>query len=94
MLSTSSIKLVTETSVCVADGGRESRTVRKVSWNKTACQSLRRCCFSNSEAWGTTMLGSRCNPIAYACRIRIPANAHPSLAWLEFIRKYVISTID
>lgn len=36
----------TDTSVWVADGGRERSTVRKVSWRRTACQSLRRDCLS------------------------------------------------
>jgi len=44
----------TLTSVCVALGGRESRTVRKVSWSRTACQTLRRCCFSKKGASGVT----------------------------------------
>jgi hypothetical protein len=39
------------------------------------------------------MFGSRCKPIAYACRMRMPANAHPSEAWLSLMRKYVIKTM-
>jgi hypothetical protein len=44
----------TLTSVCVADGGSERRTVRNVSWRRTACQTLRRCCFSKGVASGVT----------------------------------------
>lgn len=50
----SSSKSSTDTSVCVAEGGKDNRTVRKVSCNKTACQSLRRWCFSNRLAAGVT----------------------------------------
>ena len=56
----SSSRSSTETSVCVAEGGRESRTVRKVSCNKTACHSLRRCCFSNGLALGVTKVKVSC----------------------------------
>jgi len=76
----SSIRSSTLTSVWVADGGRERRTVRNVSWRRTACQSLRRICFSKTLALGQTMLGSRWRPMAYACRIKIPAKAQPSEA--------------
>lgn len=44
----------TLTSVWVAEGGRERRTVRKVSWRRTACQTLRRCCLMKRGAVGTT----------------------------------------
>lgn len=44
----------TLTSVWVAEGGRERRTVRKVSWRRTACQTFRRCCLMNRGAVGTT----------------------------------------
>ncbi len=64
MLEESSIRSSTMTSVCVALGGRERRTVRKVSCNKTACQSFRRSCLSKMLAFGQTMLGSRCKPMA------------------------------
>lgn len=44
----------TLTSVWVAEGGRDKRTVRKVSWKRTACQTLRRCCLMKRGAVGTT----------------------------------------
>lgn len=83
----SSVRSSTLTSVCVADGGRDSRTVRNVSCKRTACQSFLRSCFSKIVAVGQTILGSRCKPMAYAWRIRTPANAQPSEAWLSFMRK-------
>lgn len=51
----------TLTSVWVAEGGSERRTVRKVSWSRTACQTLRRCCFSKGVASGVTwgVLGAK-----------------------------------
>ena len=96
----------TDTSESVVLGGRLSRTVRKVSWSRTACQSLHRWCFSKFDAYGTAaglvrtnalrfrtdrppylpMFGSRCSPMANACRVRIPANAQPSEQWLSLIR--------
>ena len=53
----SSIRSSTLTSVWVADGGSERRTVRKVSWRRTACHSFRRTCFSKILALGQTILG-------------------------------------
>jgi len=64
MLEESSIRSSTFTSVWVALGGSDSRTVRNVSWSSTACQSLRRSCLSKMLAFGQTILGSRWRPIA------------------------------
>jgi hypothetical protein len=50
----SSIRSSTDTSVWVAEGGSDRRTVRNVSCSKTACHNLRRCCFSNILALGVT----------------------------------------
>lgn len=44
----------TLTSVWVAEGGKDRRTVRKVSCRRTACQTLRRCCLMKRGAAGTT----------------------------------------
>ena len=61
-----SVRSSTLTSVWVAVGGRLRITVKKVSWRRTACQSLRRCCFSNALFVGVIMEGSRFRPMAYA----------------------------
>jgi len=60
----SSNRSSTLTSVCVAEGGRESSTVRNVSCKSTACQTFLRTCLSKMLAFGQTMLGSRCKPTA------------------------------
>lgn len=56
MEALSSNKSSTETSVCVAEGGKDKRTVKNVSCNKTACQTFRLCCFSNGLALGVTVI--------------------------------------
>lgn len=89
----SSVRASTVQSENVVVGGSFRRTVRKVSWKYTACQTLRRCCLSCVGEVGTMKLGSRLRPIAYACRTSIPPKAHASVALLSFMRKYSISII-
>lgn len=63
-LSVSGCRSSIRTSVCVAVGGRARRTVKKVSWKKIACHSLRRVCFSHRLAFGHMWEGSRFKPRA------------------------------